>query len=64
MAVNNRIRLNSEAEPEFTKPGALEAVIGAQAREYRHASGRSMAQVASEMGVSKAMLSNIENAQT
>lgn len=44
--------------------GTLEQVIAARAREYRIASGLSVAQLAQRCGMSKAMLSKIENAQT
>ncbi|MCG7206588.1 XRE family transcriptional regulator [Streptomyces arenae] len=42
----------------------LEVVIGRQVREYRTAAGLSIAEMAARVGVSKAMLSKIENAQT
>ncbi|MET8983577.1 XRE family transcriptional regulator [Streptomyces sp. NPDC004539] len=42
----------------------LEAVIGRQVREYRTAAGLSIAEMAARVGLSKAMLSKIENAQT
>ena len=44
--------------------GTLESVIGARVREYRRAAGRSVAEMADVVGISKAMLSKIENAQT
>jgi transcriptional regulator with XRE-family HTH domain len=46
------------------EPGALEKVIAAQVRRYRMASGLSVSDMAARVGVSKAMLSKIENAQT
>lgn len=42
----------------------LEVVIGRQVREYRAAAGLSIAEMAARVGISKAMLSKIENAQT
>ncbi|WP_149830806.1 helix-turn-helix domain-containing protein [Streptomyces tailanensis] len=42
----------------------LEVVIGRQVREYRTAAGVSIAEMANRVGISKAMLSKIENAQT
>jgi DNA-binding XRE family transcriptional regulator/quercetin dioxygenase-like cupin family protein len=50
----------SESEPE----GALEKVIAARVRDYRQAVGLSVAEMAERVGISKAMLSKIENAQT
>ncbi|NUU23681.1 MAG: helix-turn-helix transcriptional regulator [Streptomycetaceae bacterium] len=44
--------------------GRLERVIALRVREYRRAAGLSIAEMASRVGVSKAMLSKIENAQT
>lgn len=44
--------------------GDLERAIAAQVRAYRQASGVSVAEMAARVGVSKAMLSKIENAQT
>jgi transcriptional regulator with XRE-family HTH domain len=45
-------------------PGELEAIIAAHTREYRIAKGLTMASLAQRVGMSKAMLSKIENAQT
>ena len=42
----------------------LEAAIGRTARELRRQRGLSVADMAAEIGISKAMLSKIENAQT
>jgi transcriptional regulator with XRE-family HTH domain len=64
MAMGGRIRFSNGDEPSLAEPGVLEAVIGAQVREHRHATGRSLAALASEIGISKAMLSKIENSQT
>ena len=44
--------------------GALECVIAARVREQRQAAGWSVADMAERVGISKAMLSKIENAQT
>jgi transcriptional regulator with XRE-family HTH domain len=44
--------------------GQIEQVIAAQARAYRAAQGFSVAEMAARVGISKAMLSKIENAQT
>jgi transcriptional regulator with XRE-family HTH domain len=44
--------------------GELERVIAARARDYRQAAGLSVADMAERVGISKAMLSKIENAQT
>jgi DNA-binding XRE family transcriptional regulator/quercetin dioxygenase-like cupin family protein len=48
------------SEPE----GVLEKVIAARVRDYRLAEGLSVAEMAERVGISKAMLSKIENAQT
>lgn len=45
-------------------PGELEQVIASRAREYRIAKGLTMTSLAQRVGMSKAMLSKIENAQT
>jgi DNA-binding XRE family transcriptional regulator len=44
--------------------GALERAIATQARQYRLNAGLSVAEMAAKVGLSKAMLSKIENAQT
>lgn len=44
--------------------GALEQAIATQARQYRLNAGLSVADMAAKVGLSKAMLSKIENAQT
>jgi len=46
------------------EPPALEKVIGRQVHEYRTAAGLSVAETAARVGISKAMLSKIENART
>ena len=43
---------------------SLERVIGRQVRAYRQAAGVSVAEMSQVVGISKAMLSKIENAQT
>ena len=44
--------------------GALERVIALRVREHRQAAGVTVGEMASRVGISKAMLSKIENAQT
>ncbi|MCI2264335.1 helix-turn-helix domain-containing protein [Sediminivirga luteola] len=44
--------------------GALERSIAAQVRFYRQTAGLSVSEMAARVGISKAMLSKIENAQT
>jgi len=46
------------------REGDLERVIAAQVRAYRVAAGVSLGEMAERVGISKAMLSKIENAQT
>ena len=46
------------------QPGDLERAIAAQVRAYRLATGMSVAEMADKVGISKAMLSKIENALT
>ncbi|MEV7084649.1 XRE family transcriptional regulator [Streptomyces sp. NPDC093085] len=46
------------------QPVDLEASIARQVRRYRVAAGLSVAEMAARVGISKAMLSKIENAQT
>ena len=48
----------------MTIEGELEGVIASRVREYRQAAGLSVAEMAEHVGISKAMLSKIENAQT
>jgi len=50
--------------PAVVQPGALEQVIARQVRLFRLAAGLSIADLAAHVGMSKAMLSKIENAQT
>lgn len=50
--------------PDVEPAGALERTIALRAREYRQAAGVSVAEMAARAGLSKAMLSKIENAQT
>jgi transcriptional regulator with XRE-family HTH domain len=60
----------SEPEPAVVRrasglgAGELERVIAGQVRAYRVAAGVSVAEMADRVGISKAMLSKIENAQT
>jgi transcriptional regulator with XRE-family HTH domain len=49
---------------EATRKLELEVIIARQVRQYRVAAGLSVAEMASRVGISKAMLSKIENAQT
>ncbi|WP_239135062.1 XRE family transcriptional regulator [Streptomyces sp. SID12488] len=49
---------------EVSDDKALERVIAVRAREYRQAAGLSVGEMAIRVGISKAMLSKIENAQT
>ncbi|TKV57746.1 helix-turn-helix domain-containing protein [Nakamurella flava] len=51
-------------EPSGPREGDLERSIAAQVRFYRSAAGLSVADMAERVGISKAMLSKIENAQT
>jgi len=44
--------------------GTLEAVIAVRVREYRQAAGFTVGDMAARVGISKAMLSKIENSQT
>lgn len=53
----------SEAS-EASDDKALERIIAVRAREYRQAAGLSVGEMAQRVGISKAMLSKIENAQT
>jgi transcriptional regulator with XRE-family HTH domain len=50
--------------PSGRGTGRLEKIIALRVREYRRAAGLSIADMAGRVGVSKAMLSKIENAQT
>jgi transcriptional regulator with XRE-family HTH domain len=50
--------------PGNTPPAPLELAIAAQVRALRRASGLSVGDMATKAGISKAMLSKIENAQT
>lgn len=53
-----------EIEPGTPTGVGLELVIGRQVRSLRLASGLSVGDMAAKVGISKAMLSKIENAQT
>jgi transcriptional regulator with XRE-family HTH domain len=50
--------------PDEPPEGRLEQVIAQRVREYRLAAGLSVGEMAARVGLSKAMLSKIENAQT
>src|SRR4051794_24957939 len=52
------------SEGNHADAGELEAVIAERAREYRIAAGLTVSEMAQRVGISKAMLSKIENAQT
>ncbi|WAL63204.1 XRE family transcriptional regulator [Amycolatopsis cynarae] len=52
------------AAPDEHPSGALEQIIAQRVREFRLAKGVSMTELARRTGMSKAMLSKIENAQT
>ncbi|MET3804112.1 transcriptional regulator with XRE-family HTH domain [Nakamurella sp. UYEF19] len=58
--------VDREIDPTAPGPGEgdLERAIANQVRAYRQAAGVSVAEMATRVGVSKAMLSKIENAQT
>ncbi|GGM85013.1 helix-turn-helix domain-containing protein [Dactylosporangium sucinum] len=58
------MRDTDDAAPAAFAEGALEQTIALRVREYRQAAGLSIAQLAGKIGLSKAMLSKIENAQT
>jgi transcriptional regulator with XRE-family HTH domain len=53
-----------EAAPDEVPEQALEEIIAVRVREYRQAAGVSIGEMAARVGISKAMLSKIENAQT
>ena len=53
-----------EISPGAATGVGLERAIGTQVRSLRLASGLSVAELAAQVGISKAMLSKIENAQT
>ncbi|WP_460061111.1 helix-turn-helix domain-containing protein [Streptomyces sp. YKOK-I1] len=52
------------AGPADADDKALERIIATRTREYRQATGLSVGEMAQRIGISKAMLSKIENAQT
>jgi transcriptional regulator with XRE-family HTH domain len=56
--------MSEAARASSVEPGAIERVIAQQVRQYRFAAGLSVADMAARVGLSKAMLSKIENAQT
>ena len=51
-------------DAQVSAVGTLETVIAARVREYRQAAGLTVGDMAARVGISKAMLSKIENAQT
>ncbi|MFC0451742.1 helix-turn-helix domain-containing protein [Rhodococcus jostii] len=53
-----------EVPPDVAGQSGVEAAIGAQVRRLRINTGRSVSELAQHVGISKAMLSKIENAQT
>lgn len=53
-----------EVDRPAPNEGRLERAIAAQVRRLRQASGRTLAELAAAAGISKPMLSKIENAQT
>src|SRR5262245_49679338 len=53
-----------EVSPDVATEPGLERVIGEQVRRLRAASGLTVGEAAAKIGISKAMLSKIENAQT
>lgn len=57
---------DTEVDPTAVGPqeGDLERIIASQVRAYRTAAGLSVTEMAQRVGLSKAMLSKIENAQT
>jgi transcriptional regulator with XRE-family HTH domain len=71
MATDNEFHDRAAALPDreidpgrVTAPVDLEAAIARQVRQYRIAAGLSVGEMAARVGISKAMLSKIENAQT
>jgi transcriptional regulator with XRE-family HTH domain len=54
----------SDTASEAPPAGSIEQVIAVRVREYRQLKGLSLAEVGRRAGMSKAMLSKIENAQT
>ncbi|GAA0424092.1 transcriptional regulator [Acrocarpospora corrugata] len=65
MATDRQPHDSREIDPDQeTGPASLEAAIAQQVRRYRTAAGLSVAEMAARIGISKAMLSKIENAQT
>lgn len=59
--VGREVRSRDGAAPA---PGTLEEIIALRVREYRLAAGLTVGDMACRVGISKAMLSKIENAQT
>lgn len=56
--------VHREVSPDTATEPGLEEIIGRQVRTLRKSSGLSVSDMAARVGISKAMLSKIENAQT
>ena len=61
--MSEQVRKSEDLEP-LDDDQALEQIIAVRVREQRHALGLSIGDMAVRVGISKAMLSKIENAQT
>jgi transcriptional regulator with XRE-family HTH domain len=61
--MSEQARKSEDLEP-LDDDQALEQIIAVRVREQRHALGLSIGDMAARVGISKAMLSKIENAQT
>src|SRR5580698_3266234 len=61
--MSEQARKSEDPEP-LDDDQALEQIIAVRVREQRHALGLSIGDMAVRVGISKAMLSKIENAQT
>ncbi|GAB2671886.1 XRE family transcriptional regulator [Gordonia jinhuaensis] len=62
--IDNPTPEHRELPDDTTSPVALEDVIAVQVRNLRKSAGLSVGELAAKIGISKAMLSKIENAQT
>lgn len=62
--IRDPARTDREVPPDTPPVPALERAIAVQVRTLRRAAGWSVADMAARAGISKAMLSKIENAQT
>ena len=56
--------MNTDVDSPGDGGQALEEIIAVRVREYRQSAGVSIGEMAQRVGISKAMLSKIENAQT